>query len=128
MQISQQLVQNLKKKLLGSQNLQIAYWNEKKTQCWAKSMHHKIHDRWYTIFIMISSLSLVSWMRGWQYPKDHSNYYFRKESKKECQEETTQNKADKLLTSPQRDNQSRRQTKKIELSWNLTFMKLLCNR
>ena len=41
-------------------------------------------------------------------PKDQSNYYLRKESKKECREETTQNKADKLLTSLQRDNQSRR--------------------
>ena len=41
-------------------------------------------------------------------PKDQSNYYLRKESQKECQEETTQNKADKLLTSLQRDNQSRR--------------------
>ena len=40
-------------------------------------------------------------------PKDQSNYYLR--------EETTQNKADKLLTSLQRDNQSRRQ-EKIELS------------
>ena len=49
-------------------------------------------------------------------PKDQSNYYIREESKKEYQEETTQNKADKLLTSLQRDNQSRRQAKKIELS------------
>ena len=37
-------------------------------------------------------------------PKDQSNYYLREESKKECREETTQNKADKLLTSLQRDN------------------------
>ena len=48
--------------------------------------------------------------------------------KKKCREETTQNKADKLLTSLQRDNQSRRQAKKIELIWNLTFTKLFCNR
>ena len=46
-------------------------------------------------------------------PNDQSNYYLRKESKKECREETTQNKAYKLLTSPQKDNQSRRQAKKI---------------
>ena len=45
-------------------------------------------------------------------PKDQSNYYLRKESKKECREEKTQNKVDKLLISPQRDNQSRRQAKK----------------
>ena len=44
-------------------------------------------------------------------PKDQSNYYFREENKKECREETTQNKADKLLTSHQRDNQSRIQAK-----------------
>ena len=48
-------------------------------------------------------------------PKDQSNYYLRKESKKECREETTQNKAYKLLASLQRDSQSRRQ-EKIELS------------
>ena len=49
-------------------------------------------------------------------PKDQSNYYFREENKNECWEETTQNKADKLLTSLQRDNQSRRQAKnKVEL-------------
>ena len=59
-------------------------------------------------------------------PKDQSNYYLREESKKECREETAQNKADKLLTSLQRDNQSRRQEKR--LSWNLTFIKLFCNR
>ena len=61
-------------------------------------------------------------------PKDQSNYYLRDESKKECREETTQNKTDKQLTTLQRDNQSRRQAKKIELSWNLTFTKLFCNR
>ena len=48
-------------------------------------------------------------------PKDQSNYYIREVNKKECREETTQNKADKLLTSLQRDNQSRKQEKK-ELS------------
>ena len=37
--------------------------------------------------------------------KNQSNYYIREESKNEYQEETTQNKADKLLTSLQRDNQ-----------------------
>ena len=61
-------------------------------------------------------------------PKDQSNYYLREENKKGCREETAQNKTDKLLTGLQRDNQSRRQAKKIELSWNLTFTKLFCNR
>ena len=49
-------------------------------------------------------------------PKDQSNYYLREESKREYREETTQNKADKLLTSLQRDDKSRRQAKQIELS------------
>ena len=31
--------------------------------------------------------------------KDQSNYYLREESKKECQEETTQNKADESQAS-----------------------------
>ena len=46
-------------------------------------------------------------------PKDQSNYYLREESKKECREETAQNKADKLLTSLRRGNQSRRQEKRL---------------
>ena len=49
---------------------------------------------------MVSSLSLVSWLGGLiTYIKVQSNYYYREESKKEYQEETTQNKTDKLLTS-----------------------------
>ena len=44
-------------------------------------------------------------------PKDQSNYYLSEESKKECRENTTQNKADKQLASLQRDNQSRIQEK-----------------
>ena len=47
-----------------------------------------------------SRLSLVSWLRGLlAYIKYQSNYYLREESKKECQEDTTENKADKLLIS-----------------------------
>ena len=61
-------------------------------------------------------------------PKDQSNYYLREENRKECREETTQNKADKLLASLQRDNQSRSQAKMIELSWIPTFTKLFWNR
>ena len=60
--------------------------------------------------------------------KYQSNYYLREDSKKECQKETIQNKADKLLASLQRDNQSRRQAKKIQSSWNFTIIKLFCNR
>ena len=40
--------------------------------------------------------------------KYQSNYYLRKESKKECREEITQNKAHKLLTCPLRDKQKDR--------------------
>ena len=46
----------------------------------------------------------------------NASQILREENKKKCREEITQNKADKLLTSLQRDNQSRRQAKKIELS------------
>ena len=61
-------------------------------------------------------------------PKDQSNYYLRKENLKKCRDKTAQNKADKLLTSLQRYNQSKRQAKKIELNRNLTFTELFCNR
>ena len=61
-------------------------------------------------------------------PKDQFNYYFKEKNKIECREKTAQNIADKLLTNLQIDNQSRRHAKKIELSWNLTFTKLFCNR
>ena len=91
-------------------------------------MHYKIHTDDKKIFIMTSSLSLVSWMRQvWQYPKISINYYLREESKKECQEETTQDKADKQLSSFQRVNQSRRQGKN-RLELKLTFTKLFCNK
>ena len=54
------------------------------------------------------SLACIMTDRFGYIPRDQSNYYIRQESKKECREETTQNKADKLLTNLQRDNQSRR--------------------
>ena len=44
--------------------------------------------------------------------KDESNYYFREESKEECQKETTESKADELLTSLQRYNQSKEDKQK----------------
>ena len=37
------------------------------------------------------------------------------------QEDIIENKAEELSTSLQRDSQRRRQAKKIELNWNLTF-------
>ena len=49
-------------------------------------------------------------------PKDQSNYNLREDNKIECREETAQNKADKLLISLQRDNQSKSQAKNIKLS------------
>ena len=41
-------------------------------------------------------------------PRYQSNYYLREESKKECREETAQNKVDKLLTSLQRDKHKKK--------------------
>ena len=113
MQISQQQVHNLKKKLSEGQKLQIAYWNEKLDTMLSqvnasqnsRQMIEKIHNDFQSFAcIMIDKFDNI--------PKDQSNYYLREESKKECREERTQNKADKLLTSLQRDNQSRRQTKR----------------
>ena len=43
--------------------------------------------------------------------KDESNNYIREETKKDCQKETTQNKADKPLTSLQKVNQSKEDKK-----------------
>ena len=36
---------------------------------------------------MVSSFSLVSWLKGYNTSKDQSNYYLREESKKECRVE-----------------------------------------
>ena len=128
MQISQQLVQNFTK-FSGSQKLQIAYWNEKLdtmlSQVNASQNSRQMIDNIHNDF---QPFACIMTERFDNTPKDQSNYYLKEENKKECREEITQNKADKLLTSPQRDNQSRRQAKKIELSWNLTFTKLFCNR
>ena len=128
MQISQQIVQNFKK-LSGSQKLQIAYSNEKLDTILSqvnasqnsRQMINNIHNDFQPFACIMTE-------RFDNTPKDQSNYYLKGENKKECQEETTQNKADKLLTSLQRDNKSRRQAKKIVLNWNLTFTKLFCNR
>ena len=45
-------------------------------------------------------------------PKDQSNFYIREETKKECQEDTTENKADETLTSLRRDGQSKEDKQK----------------
>ena len=45
-------------------------------------------------------------------PKDQSNYYIREEAKKECQEDTSENKADETLTSLRRDDQSKEDKQK----------------
>ena len=81
-------------------------------------MHHKIQQMIDKIHNDFQPFACIMIEKFDNIPKDQSNYYLREESKKECREETTQNKADKLLTSLQRDNQSRRQ-EKIDLSWNL---------
>ena len=128
MQISQQLVQNFKK-FSGSQKPKIAYWIEKLdtmlSQANASQSSRQMIDN---IYNDLQPFACIMTKRFDSTQKDQSSYYIRKENKKECREETTQNKADKLLTSLQRDNQSRTQAKKIELSWNLTFTKLFCNR
>ena len=53
-------------------------------------------------------------------PKDQSNYYLREEIKKECREETAQNKADKLLNSLQMTIKV--EDKQKRLSWIETYI------
>ena len=117
MQISQQLVQNFKKPT-GSQKLQIANGNEKLdimlSQVNESPHSRQMIDNIHNDFQPFASIMTESFDNT---PKDQSNYYLREESKKECREETAQNKSDKLLTSLQRDNQSRRQ-KKLSLNLN----------
>ena len=128
MQISQQLVQNLKKTFRKSETADCLLKWEKDTmlsQVNALQNSRQMIDNIHTDFHPFACIMTEKFDNT---PKDQSNYYLREESKKECREETTQNKADKLLTCPQRDIQSRRQAKMIELSWNLTFMKLFYNR
>ena len=119
---NQQTTSSALKKLSGSQKLQITYWNEKLdtmlSQVNAPQNSRQMIDNIHNDF---QPLACIMTERFDNTPKDQSNYYLREENKNECREETTQNKADKLLTSLQRDNQSRRQAKKIKLSWNLTF-------
>ena len=45
---------------------------------------------------------------------NESNNYLREETKEECQEDTTENKADEPLTSLQRDGQSKKTKNTVE--------------
>ena len=60
----QTVYQNLKK-LTWNQVFRLLMEMRNYTQCWVKSMHHKIHDRWKERLIMVSSLSLVSCWEVW---------------------------------------------------------------
>ena len=55
------------------------------------------------------------------------NNYIKEKCKEDCEETTTENKADKPLISLQRDNKVKK-TKKILNFWNLTFIRIFCKR
>ena len=117
MQISQQLVQNFKKKSFRKPKMQIAYWNEKLdtilSQVNALQNSRQMIDNIHSDF---QTFACIMTERFENTPKDQSNYYLREENKKECREETTQNKADKLPTSLQRDKQKK---DRVELKPNI---------
>ena len=117
------------KKLSGSQKPQIAHWIEKLdtvlNQANASQNSLQMIDN---INNDLQPFACIMIKRFDSTQKINLAIISEKRILKKCREETTQNKADKLLTSLQRDNQSRRQAKNIELSWNLTFTKLFCNR
>ena len=92
----------LKNKLTRNQKLQIAYGNEKLDTM--LSQVNASQNSWQMIDNILNDFQPFASTITERFDntlKDQSNYYFREESKKECQEEITQNKADKLLTSLQ---------------------------
>ena len=99
-----------------------------KTQCWAKSMHHKIHDRWSTIFITISSLSLASWLRSFTiHQKINLTIISGKRVKKSV--EKRQHKIKQINYWPVFKETIKVEDKQknwVELKF--TFTKLFCNR
>ena len=83
MQISQQLVQNFKKKLSGNQRLQIAYGNEKlNTMLSQLNVSQNLRQMIDNIYNDFQPFSCIMAERFDNTPKDQSNYYLRKESKK----------------------------------------------
>ena len=130
MESSQQLVENLKKKLTRSQKLQIAYRNEKLdtilSQVNAPENSRQQIANTQSGFQPLASI-ITERLESIQI--NESNNYLREETKEECQEDTTKNKADEPLTSLQRDGQSKEdKRKKIQQSLSLTFIGLFCKR
>ena len=113
MESSQQQVENLKKKLTRSQKLQIAYGNEKLDTI--LSQVNAPENSWQPIANTQSGfqpLACIITERLDSIQINESNNYLREETKEECQEDTTENKADKPLTSLQTDGQSKKDKRK----------------
>ena len=113
MESSQQQVENLKIKLTRSQKLQIAYGNEKLdtilSQVNAPENSRQLIANTQSGFQPLASIKTEKFD---SIQINESNNYLRKETKKECQEDTTENKADEPLTSLQRDDQSKEDKRK----------------
>ena len=105
MESSQQLVENLKK-LTRSQKLQIAYWNEKLDTILSQvNAPENSRQPINNAHIDFQPLACIITERLDNIKINESNNYLREETKDECHEDTTENKADEPLTSLQRDNQ-----------------------
>ena len=59
---------------------------------------------------------------------NESNNYLREENKEECQEDTTENKADEPLTSFQRDGQSKEDKQKDTIESKPEIYYAICKR
>ena len=119
MESSQQLVENLNK-LTRSQKLQIAYGNEKLdtilSQVNAPENSEKQIANTQNCF---QPLACIITERLDNIQIDESISYLREETKEECQEDTTENKADEPLASLQRDGQSKEDKQKNEVELKL---------
>ena len=80
-------------------NIQIAYENEKLDTKLSQNASQNLRQTICNTHIDFQILASIITERFDNTLNDQSSYYLRGESKKESQEETTQNKADKLLAS-----------------------------
>ena len=117
MESNQQLVENFLKKLTRSQKLQIAYGNEKLDTILSQvNAPENSRQQIANTQSGFQPLASIITERLDSIQINESNNYLREETKEECQEDTTENKADKPLTSLQRDGQSKEDKRKKKYS------------
>ena len=99
MQISQQLVQNFKQNIQEVRKyrllMELRSRHNAESSQWIKNSRQTIGNTHNDLQLLASIIT----ERFDNTLKDQSNYYLRKESKKECREGTTQNKADEPQAS-----------------------------